>query len=186
MTIRSRIQRAFFTWLDEARPRLKQNISILLRTDRHVEFAFPSATDALRGSLNRSGLVVAVEYEATCWDLLVAYDAVPKKVADGHICKLCLPDSQTVFASREDLWRDHLFDPLLRWINEELATATGLALFEGKGYTRAGLVRAPVTDPDVFKIIELGRRQLCARPFGCWLYPGWIFNERKEQQPCRI
>lgn len=155
MTVRPRIQRAFFAWFDEARPRLKRDISIVRRTDRSVEFTFHAGTDALRGWLYRNEVVIAVDYDGTCWDLLIAYDVYPRKIADGYICTECPPDAQHIHPSREALWRDHLFDPLLRWVNEELATATGLALYDYTGMTCAELVRAPVSKPDVYKVIDL-------------------------------
>jgi hypothetical protein len=34
-----------------------------------------------------------------------------------------------VFADRPSLWADHLFDPLLEWVNDGLARAKWLALY---------------------------------------------------------
>ena len=41
----------------------------------------------------------------------------------AYACSLCTDDKRYVFASRVDLWRDRLFEALLRWVNETLAPA---------------------------------------------------------------
>src|SRR6202035_1260234 len=50
------------------------------------------------------------------------------RVAGGYICKCCLPEYRTVFADREALWADHLFEPFLEWVNNDLAKAKTLVL----------------------------------------------------------
>ena len=51
----------------------------------------------------------------------------------GHVPKL--------YTSREDLWRDHLFEEFLDWVNGKLARADTLAFYEfGEGGTSAYLL----------------------------------------------
>jgi hypothetical protein len=49
------------------------------------------------------------------------FNAFPERTEAGIISNECAHDERHVFTRREDLWRDHLFEPLLRWVNEALA-----------------------------------------------------------------
>jgi hypothetical protein len=63
--------------------------------------------------------------------------------------------SGRVFASPEDLWRDHLFEPLLRWVNDKLAPAVAIAPFEYGGITEARLVTSPEESAKATRTIAL-------------------------------
>lgn len=141
MTPRPRIQRAFLACLDESKGQLKREVRVGRRTDRFIEFGFDVGGSALRGSLGRDEIVVAAEEGGECWDFLLSHEVLPVRVAAGVVCGLCEGDEERVFASREALWRDHLFEPLGAWVNEELATATSLAMYREDGGTWAKLVR---------------------------------------------
>ena len=43
-------------------------------------------------------------------------------------------ESRPVFPDRPALWTDHLFEPLLEWVNESLAKAKWLALYGSPDY----------------------------------------------------
>jgi hypothetical protein len=45
------------------------------------------------------------------------------------------------FSNIEALWHDHLFEPFLRWVGEELVPADRIGLYRGKGVTWATLLR---------------------------------------------
>ncbi len=67
-----------------------------------------------------------------------------------------LPEHRRIFSSREDLWRDHLFEPLLGWVNEDLAPATAIALFEsGGGATWPKLVATAEATHGAAKVVHL-------------------------------
>ncbi|MDQ2762100.1 MAG: hypothetical protein M3Y22_00950 [Pseudomonadota bacterium] len=75
------------------------------------------------------------------WDLLLSLDVSPIALsAGGFACGCCPSDEREVFPSLEALWRDHLFDPLLVWINTDLALAKAIALFRSGGATWARLI----------------------------------------------
>ena len=64
--------------------------------------------------------IVAYSY---FWDFLYCNDLVsPKEVEDGYVCKHCLPEAQKLYPSREALWREHLFEDLLDWVNGKVAS----------------------------------------------------------------
>ena len=62
--------------------------------------------------------------------------------------------SSCVFASREDLWRDHLFEPLLLWVSESLPCGR-IVLFEYDGITEAKLVTSPQESARATRIVAL-------------------------------
>jgi hypothetical protein len=68
-----------------------------------------------------------LEYRAD--EFFGAMDAHPVRTANGYICRECLPEEGNAFSSREALWKNHLFEPLLEWINDELATAKALGIY---------------------------------------------------------
>ena len=158
MAVRPRIQRAFLAWLEEARPRLKRQIVIGRRTDRVLEFTFDVGAPFLYGWLSRCEISIAVDNEGICWDLLADFDAYPQRAFGGVICRLCPTDNQRVFASREELWCDHLFEPLLVWVNEELAPSRAIAFFGGGGGTWARLVRTSDVPADATRVAPLDKR----------------------------
>jgi len=140
VTVRPRIQRAFLAWLDESAPRLKQRIMLRRRTDRLICFEFDVGAPLLHGWLDRHEIGIAVGDDHTTWDLILVLEAVPERTGAGVVCIQCARNEQRVFSSREELWRDHLFEPLLQWVNETLAPAVAIALFEYDGATEAKLV----------------------------------------------
>ena len=69
-------------------------------------------------------------HENGCWDFLLSVDGEPKRAdGGGFFCETCPPGARRVFADRPALWADHLFEPLLEWVNGELARAKWLALY---------------------------------------------------------
>jgi len=80
----------------------------------------------------------------------------------GYECRECLPAQKKLFASRAALWHDYLFEPLLTWVNEELACATWLVLeATGDGSSWAVLSE---TKPDMCARISEDRSVTIAIP----------------------
>ena len=155
MAVRPRIQRAFLAWLDESARRFKRRIILRRRTDRFIRFEFDVGGPFLHGWLNRHEIVIAVDDDETTWDLILNLEAFPERSDGGIICGLCTHDKRRVFASREELWCDHLFEPLLQWVNETLAPAVAIALLEYNGMTEAKLVMSSEDAAKATKIIAL-------------------------------
>jgi hypothetical protein len=148
--------RAFLDWLSDAGPRL----AIALRVDKQdsesIEVSFVGINTAV-GAIIEYGetdafveLDVFVDWECRNWDLILILDCEPVRRANGYVCDLCPPEDRKVFASPEALWRDHLFEPFLEWVNEDLATADVIYLWSspGRGMTSARLLRSSAT-PEV-------------------------------------
>ena len=143
MAIRLRIQRCFVGWLDEARPRLAVQPRVTERNDRLLKMTFEGLTPMIGANLSRYDIDVWVAWEdGTCWDLVYSEYIEVAGQLGAHFCKACLPVERTIYASREALWRDHLFELFLSWINNTLAPASALALYKSDlGSTSVTLLR---------------------------------------------
>jgi hypothetical protein len=72
---------------------------------------------------------VSLTYEGYCWDRLLSPDEPQlARVPGGYACRQCLPEFRKVFPDRHSIYADHLFQPLLEWVNDDLAKAKWLRL----------------------------------------------------------
>jgi hypothetical protein len=159
---RTRAQRLFFAWLDEAGPHFKIPLCVERRTDRCIEFTFAGIPPIIRGTIvfgrtsvscgtekdwvarnMPSGEInIYVDWQDQNWDQILWLNAILVKKAGGFTCYECLPEYRQTFPNREAIWRDHLFKPLLAWVNDELAAAKALGIYQtrSKGGTWAKLL----------------------------------------------
>ncbi len=133
MAIRPRIQRCFVDWLETARPRLFIQPRVTTRSDHVLEMTFDGLTPAIGANLSRDDIDVWVEWDGTCWDLVFSEYLSVAGRRGAYVCEACPPEVRTIYASREALWRDHLFETFLAWINNTLAKASVLALSRSDG-----------------------------------------------------
>jgi hypothetical protein len=145
---RRRLHRTFFRWLHDNQSRfLTPPFRIIKRTDRFLEFTIPGLNPALSFGLSTWELGVHVQWQNTWWDALVFFESLPEAVPNGYICHLCELDGLTIYASREDLWVAHDFEPFLEWVNTELTPTRWLVLNgEADASTSARLANEP--DPE--------------------------------------
>ena len=126
---RPRIQRAFVHWLNENWTRFAVPVRLPKISARGVEVNFLSYPDCLNVQLSNHDLAVQVKWQGDSWDRLIDLDVLPCHAPDGYKCRCCYVEhgeSVSIFPSREALWKDHLFEPFLKWVNEELALARWL------------------------------------------------------------
>lgn len=148
------IAACFIQWWDNEHDRLRQRI--VIKSQSWLDFGFDVGGSALRAHLSEHNLNVAVDDGDVWWDLLLDLDVHPQRSRGGWTCGDCAPEARRVFATHEDLWRDHLFEPLLAWINEELAPAHTLALFGSEeGGSRARLVGSAEAAIGATKVVAL-------------------------------
>ena len=144
---RPRNQRAFVSWLAENYPRFAVSVRINRITATSVTLIFPDYPACLTVSLCSHSLNVVVDWQGLNWDMLISLDAYIARTVNGYQCQLCIVDdteSPQLFPSREALWIDHLYEPFLKWVNEELASARWLEIsgFSDGGATWAHLAQA--------------------------------------------
>jgi hypothetical protein len=80
--------------------------------------------------------------------MLLSLDAFPKRVPGGYVCTECDPAIRQTFPSREALLEDHLFEPFLEWVKENLAPADALHLYRAGGMTAAKLTKGEPSRDD--------------------------------------
>lgn len=106
----------------------------------------------LRAAFNAENLHVSAHWPQGvdyCWDLLMDVDVVPQQVPGGWVCGICRAEKPapkvTLFSDREALWADHLFEPLLEFVNNRFAKAEALALWGGDGRSSSASLIPPDT-----------------------------------------
>ena len=81
----SAIHPAFLRWLDANHARFALGVEIGPRSDGALEFAFAGITHAIGGVLTDSEIEVAATYEGVRWDILVDFEAQPRRVRGGAV-----------------------------------------------------------------------------------------------------
>jgi hypothetical protein len=130
---RRRLHREFLRWLRLNRARFAIGIAPGKRTDKALEFCFVGINPAITGILSTRDVNVNVMFEDADfddgnWDTLIWLFHGAKPVPGGYICSQCKPEYKRVFPDLVALWTDHLFEELLKWVNEDLAPANWLVL----------------------------------------------------------
>ena len=146
----SAIQRCYVEWHDANADRFLVPVRRGEGTPRSLRLDFPALGlgDNLHAVLLDSEITVYACAEGEVWDLLVSLDGVvPGRAEGGWVCRECVRGvpytgiTPKRYASREDLWRDHLFEEFLAWVNGKLARADALAFYRfGRGGTSAYLL----------------------------------------------
>jgi hypothetical protein len=144
------VHQAFAAWLGNVDARLSVAVRVGKQTLESIEISFDGMSPAVGAIIQYDEteafveLEVFVDWEGANWDLILNLDCEPVRSPDGYVCDLCPPEDRKVFPSREALWRDHLFEPFLEWINEKLAQADVIGLYgsAGEGMTCAALLRS--------------------------------------------
>jgi hypothetical protein len=151
-SIRPRIQRAFFQWWHSQRDRFAVPLHVVSRRADRLELGIVGLTPLITITLTWE-ICAAVQRQGQWWDLILSLEALPHRTPKGYICEMCDADGRTIYPSRETLWIDHLFEPFLHWVNDELANAHWLALYLSVGGTWAKLVTA--VDEEAFHCVPL-------------------------------
>ena len=136
----SPIHLCFLNWIGSSKSRLQIQIEPRDCRRRFLEFGFKGITPALKALLDDENLLVSVDRRGECWDLIYASEISVRRHDGMYECGECTPDQRTRYDTPEALWIDHLFEPFLQWINEELSQAASLALYGSDGFRDARLV----------------------------------------------
>ncbi len=102
------------------------------QTELHVPGLHPALSIILGGNFE---INVFVQWKGICWDILTSMDVHAQLAEDGTGWQntLLIPEAMRPHPSQEACWREDGFEWLLRWLNEDLAPATHLALYGGEG-----------------------------------------------------
>jgi hypothetical protein len=136
---RRSLHNSFCQWYAANEDRFAIKLELLKHAKSCLEIGFVSINRILVAHLVDNGIRVSVVSQAKYWDTILDLDAIPKRVPAGYVCDLCLAEDRAVFPSLEALWRDHVFEPFLVWVNDELAKAEAISVSGIPDWT--GLVR---------------------------------------------
>jgi hypothetical protein len=136
------VHRAFLKWRRSVSSRLAIRVRTRGYLMPHILLSFDGINPAIGAMLTCQELSVFVDWQGQHWDSLLSLDVWPRRCAGGYVCECCKLEGRAVFPNLEALWRDHLFEPFLAWVNEELAAADTVALYGSPavGYTNAKLI----------------------------------------------
>lgn len=142
------LKASFLRWLEHAKDTLTIQIVIHEVTADSISFGFEGCTPVLRGWVadrggnNSAEMLIDANYNGV-WDGLWWPDSVqPVRRPSGWVCATCENEGHPVlFESAEAIWRDHLFDPLLKWVNETLAPAAYIAFSDDNGMQCVNLLQ---------------------------------------------
>lgn len=142
MPKRKGIRKAFMAWLDKNRDRFIAGPFIIDIQKCCVNLGFVGIRPEIGATIQygrRYGCIsVYLMYRGRSWDLLADYDVGPTRRSSGdHYCELCPLEKRRLFRSRRELLSDHLFEPLLKWVNEHLIPSRWICLFASCGATWA-------------------------------------------------
>ena len=149
--IRPRFQREFFRWIGERNGEFAIRPHAIKRTDKEVELGFAGLTSCISVQIRPSELSVSVTWDGVFMDYLINFDLMLERGAPGYFCSFCSQAERDYFRTREEAWREHLFEPFLSWVNSQLASAQWLRIFRsGGGSSGASLIRdvADIDKPD--------------------------------------
>ena len=143
-----RFERALIRWFQKNHSRFLLPIALEKINRKKVALMLTGYREYLSVHLNSWNLCVSANWNGICWDFLLELDVSPVATRHGYYCKCCEKPS-TIWPSLEALYQDHLFEPLLQWVNEELFNATQLLLYGSPGSsTWAALANAKDNLPE--------------------------------------
>lgn len=135
---RKRIQRAFHAWLFERRSTLPLQLVVAESSHNVVRCRIQGVCSNISIVLTYD-LSIVVERNGEFWDMLSSFECIPEHADGGYVCALCVEDHPVFYPSREQFWRERLFEPMASWLGR-LALARWLLLYEIDGMAWARLL----------------------------------------------
>lgn len=129
---RSRVQRAFLLWFKEAHKRFKVPFRISVRKDRYLLLETSNHPNLkAEATLARSGLLLTLNWQGERGSELHTNQVCPVRCSGGYICSMHFdpnewgPDNyvhteRKIYPTREDVWRTHVFEVFLGYVNNTL------------------------------------------------------------------
>ena len=141
--IGSRIQQEFVAWYRDNASRFAIPLSLVARSRKQMDLTFANISPVIAARLHENELIVVADMDDKFFDIIVDIEGYPLRTPLGYVCILCDPDDRTVYRTRREFWRQHLFERFLVWVNEKLAPAHWIRLssIDGGEATWATLIR---------------------------------------------
>jgi len=126
------VRRTFDRWLGQSITRFRHAPIIVVQRKNYFVLRFRRITPRLQCFIGWNWRVeIHVLHDGGLWDILTDFDVGESRTAEGYRCTLCLEPID--YPSRESLWIAEAFEPLLSWVEESLATAATLSIYEHPG-----------------------------------------------------
>jgi hypothetical protein len=129
LKFRKRVFRSFRAWYSTNHVHFGRKLSVIERTETHLVLAvegIPSQVMSIMFAIGggKSRLLdvsASFHLNGECLDSAGWFDAAPLRVAGGYRCGFCDDQGSTsAYPSLEVLWENHVFEPLMAWINKDL------------------------------------------------------------------
>ncbi|MGF6611860.1 hypothetical protein OKW45_006782 [Paraburkholderia sp. WSM4175] len=115
-------RRVFMTWKERHAETLGAMIPVR-RTRIDVTVRFDNLNPAVSFSISANSIRIAIFLAGRSCDLRF-FDSDPRRVAGGYVDDSLLPEYVVVHSTRQALWHCEVFDPFLRWFEDQFAMAT--------------------------------------------------------------
>ncbi len=134
--------RAFQAWYCDNRQHFAMPLRLINRTDRRITLAvgtIPASvmTFSLVCHVGRTPWLEGAAYffhGGECVDSLGWSDAYPVRQRNGVTCAECVQEGhETTFPNVDALWRDHIFEGLLSFVNNNLASLACIDVYQSDG-----------------------------------------------------
>lgn len=141
-----RYLRMFTRWFKKNHYRFLVPVTLQKINARKTELVLPRHPIAIEIVLWTWSLSVHALCDDQHIDFLLDLECAAVKTREGYQCKFCDMPRQT-WPTLEALYADRLYEPFLKWVNEKLRVATGVAMYETEGSTWAELIGIKRTEP---------------------------------------
>jgi hypothetical protein len=126
-------QKTFDYWLKHNRRHFHYPPQLLRHFRDRSIYLFHGTNPAIQLYINSRGSVeIWINYKGFFWDIIADFDVYERRTPAGtYFCDLCDKDGQIFYPTRQDLWINHSFKPLLEWALENLIDSNRLYLLGG-------------------------------------------------------
>ncbi len=119
---------AFDEWISANNGRLAIPMTVVARASGSIRARFVGVISAIEVVVVRDEIMVSVEHDGGCCDILADFESSPVMVTGGVVCGLCDPDHQEVYQTRQALFVEHVFQPFAEWVETKLVPADAIGL----------------------------------------------------------
>lgn len=124
----------FCEWLNENQARflVKPEIASINAKQKKIKIIFPSIPDVLTAYFDcRKRYIdihVAAERDGILWDWICDLDFRISKVENSYVCDFC-EGEKMIYPTLAAFAIQHIFEDFLKWCNENMGNAQGLAFY---------------------------------------------------------
>lgn len=131
----------FLSWIGKNGDRFSHKPFITEIRSESLDFGLSGVSPEILCTLSVYEIEVHTFYKGDHWDILQFFDMpIVSLGTGGYYCRRCDSTKRRFFASLEDLFAEHCFEPFLQWIDKAFHERSMLCFFEIPGLTWAKLI----------------------------------------------